>query len=289
MSKRGLGKGLSALIPGAGQEVGGEVLELGIDEIAPNPGQPRTDINEDHIAELADSIKKVGVLQPILVRAHGAGYQIIAGERRWRASRLAGLVRVPVRVMAISDTDALALALIENLQRLDLNSIEEARGYRRLIAEYGMTQAELADRVSKSRSAVTNTLRLLDLPDDIQELVYENKLSPGHARAILSIADDDRRHTLARKCVNEGLSVRDAESIAKLLAAGSNISGTRTVTPKSYKVVARKLRRLLSTNVRVKQTAKKGKIEIDFHDENELERIVRLLTEGESVSESGGV
>ncbi|MHB1135872.1 MAG: ParB/RepB/Spo0J family partition protein [Coriobacteriia bacterium] len=289
MSKRGLGKGLSALIPGAGQEVGGEVLELGINEITPNPGQPRTDINEDQIAELADSIKKVGVLQPILVRAHGAGYQIIAGERRWRASRAAGLERVPVRVMAISDTEALALALIENLQRSDLNPIEEARGYRRLIAEYGMTQAELAERVSKSRSAVTNTLRLLDLPDDIQEMLYEGKLSSGHARAILSVADDDRRHTLARKCVDEGLSVRDAESIAKLLAAGSSISTARPVTPKSYKVVARKLRRLLSTNVRVKQTALKGKIEIDFHDESDLERIVRLLTEGDTVPGSGGV
>ncbi len=288
VSKRGLGKGLSALIPGAGQEVGGEVLELGLDEMAPNPNQPRTEINEGQIAELADSIKKVGVLQPILVRAHGAGYQIIAGERRWRASKAAGLQRVPVRVMAISDTEALALALIENLQRADLNPIEEARGYRRLIAEYGMTQAELADRVSKSRSAVTNTLRLLDLPEDIQELLYDDKLSAGHARAILSVADDDRRHTLARKCVDEGLSVREAESLAKLLAAGASISSPRAVTPKSYRVVARKLRRLLSTNVRVKQTAKKGKIEIDFHDEGDLERIVRLLTEGETVVGSGG-
>ena len=289
VSKRGLGKGLSALIPGAGQEMGGEVLDLGIDELAPNPGQPRTDINEDQIAELADSIKKVGVLQPILVRAHGAAYQIIAGERRWRASRVAGLDRVPVRVMDISDTEALALALIENLQRADLNPVEEARGYRRLIAEYGMTQAELADRVSKSRSAVTNTLRLLDLPDDIQELLYQNKLTAGHARAILSVADDDRRHTLARKCVDEGLSVRDAESLARLLAAGSSISTPRAITPKSYKVVARKLRRLLTTNVRVKQTAKKGKIEIDFQDEGDLERIVRLLTEGDTVSGTGGI
>jgi ParB family chromosome partitioning protein len=277
------------LIPGAGQEVGGEVLELAVSDVLPNPEQPRTDINEDQINELADSIKKVGVLQPILVRAHGAGYQIIAGERRWRAAQAAGLERVPVRVMAISDTEALALALIENLQRSDLNPVEEARGYRRLIAEYGMTQAELADRVSKSRSAVTNTLRLLDLPDDIQEQLYEGRLSAGHARAILSIPDDDRRHTLARKCVEEGLSVREAESLAKLLAAGASISAPRAVTPKSYKIVARKLRRLLSTNVRVRQTAKKGKIEIDFHDEGDLERIMRLLTEGETITRAGGV
>ncbi len=283
MSKRGLGKGLSALIPGAGQEVGSEILELSLDDISPNPLQPRTDINEEQIAELADSIRKVGVLQPIIVRPDGAAYQIIAGERRWRASRAAGLERVPVRVMATTETEALALALIENLQREDLNPIEEARGYKRLITEYKMTQAELADRVSKSRSAVTNTLRLLDLPEDIQELLYEGKITAGHARAILSVLDDDRRRTLCKKCVDEGLSVREAETIAKLLAAGAPIHGQRIVTPKSYKIVARRLRRLLSTNVRVRQTAKKGKIEIDFHDEDELERIVRLLTDGGQV------
>ncbi len=282
MSKHGLGKGLSALIPGAGQEVGNEVLELSISAIQPNPNQPRTDMDEDGIAELADSVRKVGVLQPIIVRPHGDGYQIIAGERRWRAAKAAGLERVPVRVMSTTETEALAIALIENLQRSDLNAIEEARGYRRLIGEYGMTQAELADRVSKSRSAVTNTLRLLDLPEDIQELLYTNQLSAGHARAILAVQDDDRRRTLATKCVNEGLSVREAETLAKLLAAGASIRSSRPVTPKSYKVVARKLRRLLATNVRVRQTAKKGKIEIDFVDEEDLERIVRSLTEGVS-------
>jgi ParB family chromosome partitioning protein len=282
VSKHGLGKGLSALIPGAGQEVGNEVLELSISAIQPNPNQPRTDMDEDGIAELADSVRKVGVLQPIIVRPHGDGYQIIAGERRWRAAKAAGLDRVPVRVMSTTETEALAIALIENLQRSDLNAIEEARGYRRLIGEYGMTQAELADRVSKSRSAVTNTLRLLDLPEDIQELLYTNQLSAGHARAILAVQDDDRRRTLATKCVNEGLSVREAEMLAKLLAAGASIRSSRPVTPKSYKVVARKLRRLLATNVRVRQTAKKGKIEIDFVDEEDLERIVRSLTEGVS-------
>ncbi len=288
MSRTGLGKGLSALIPGAGQEFGGEIHELGIAEISPNPHQPRTAMDAEHIAELADSIRKVGVLQPIIVRQQGAGYQIIAGERRWRAAQAAGLERVPVRVMATTETEALALALIENLQRQDLNPIEEARGYRRLIDEYGMTQAELADRVSKSRSAVTNTLRLLDLPEDIQELTYDGRISAGHARAILAVPDDDRRHTLARKCVDEGLSVREAESLAKLLAAGAQIRSARPVTPKSYKIVARKLRRMLGTNVRVRQTAKKGKIEIDFVDEGDLERIVRQLTDGGVLVERDG-
>lgn len=280
MSRRGLGKGLSALISGAGQEVGGEVLELSIDQIAPNPNQPRTAMDEHEIESLADSIKKVGVLQPIIVRPEGMGYQIIAGERRWRASRVAGLERVPVRVMSTTETEALALALIENLQRQDLNPIEEARGYKRLIAEYEMTQAELADRVSKSRSAIANTLRLLDLPEDVQELLYEGKLSAGHARAVLAVPDEEKRRTLAQKCVSDGLSVREAEGIAKLLAAGGAMRPQRLSSPKSYKIVARRLRQLLATNVRVRQTVKKGKIEIDFQDEDDLQRILRLVVEG---------
>ncbi|MDZ4655186.1 MAG: ParB/RepB/Spo0J family partition protein [Coriobacteriia bacterium] len=286
MSKRGLGKGLSALIPGAGQEVGGgELHELPIGMVTPNPGQPRTTMDEEQISELSDSVKKVGILQPIIVRPLGDGYQIIAGERRWRAAKAAGLERVPVRIMVSSETEALAIALIENLQRQDLNAIEEARGYRKLLTEYGMTQAELADRVSKSRSAVTNTLRLLDLPEEVQELCYGGKLSPSHARAILAVPDEALRIRLALKLVDEGLSVREAENLARLYAAGQTADRLpRPVTPKSYKVVARKLRRLLDTTVRVRLTAKKGKIEIDFHSEQELERIFRLLTEGEVIS-----
>jgi len=289
VTKRGLGRGLSALIPGAGQEFqGGEPTELPIDFISPNPNQPRTAMDEDGIDELCDSIGKVGILQPIIVRPHAEGYQIIAGERRWRAAKAAGLAKVPVRVMASTETESLALALIENLQRQDLNAIEEARGYRRLIAEYGMTQAELADRVSKSRSAVTNTLRLLDLPEDVQELMYANKLTAGHARAVLSLSDEAQRIRLAHRIVDEGLSVRDAENMARLIAAGQGERTPRPVSPKSYKVVARKLRRLLATTVRVRQTAKKGKIEIDFVDEGDLERIFRTLTESGMV-EGGGV
>ncbi|MDO9557666.1 MAG: ParB/RepB/Spo0J family partition protein [Coriobacteriia bacterium] len=285
MSKLGLGRGLSALIPGAGQEVGGELHELPIGSITPNPNQPRTAMDEEHIAELSDSVKKVGILQPIIVRPVSDGYQIIAGERRWRAAKAAGLEIVPVRIMASSETEALAIALIENLQRQDLNPIEEARGYRKLLTEYDMTQSELADKVSKSRSAVTNTLRLLDLPEEVQELCYDGKLSSGHARAILAVPDEGLRIRLAIKLAEEGLSVREAENLARLYAAGQTADRPpRPVTPKSYKVVARKLRRLLDTTVRVRQTAKKGKIEIDFQSEQELERIFRLLTEGEAVS-----
>ncbi|TDB38088.1 MAG: ParB/RepB/Spo0J family partition protein [Actinobacteria bacterium] len=287
MAKRGLGRGLSALIPGAGQEfVGGEPRELPIELISPNPNQPRTAMDEDGIDELADSIAKVGVLQPIIVRPHAEGYQIIAGERRWRASRVAGLTKVPVRVMASTETESLALALIENLQRQDLNAIEEARGFKRLIDEYSMTQAELADRVSKSRSGVTNSLRLLDLPEEVQDLMYDNKLTAGHARAVLAVPDETQRIRLARKIVEEGLSVREAENVARLMAAGQGERTPRPISPKSYKVIARKLRRLLATNVRVRQTTKKGKIEIDFVDEADLERIMRVLTE--SAAPEGG-
>lgn len=290
MSKRGLGRGLSALIPSASQasQTSGEVTELAVDMVTPNPEQPRTDIGEEGIAELADSIKKVGLLQPIIVRAHGEGYQIIAGERRWRAARLAGLERVPVRVLSTTATESLELALIENLQRQDLNSIEEARGYRKLLSEYRMTQAELADKVSKSRSTITNALRLLDLADEVQDLVYQGKMTAGHARAVLSVPDEAVRLKLAQKIVDEALSVREAENLARLFAAGQTERAPRPTAPKSFKVVARKLRRLLATNVRVKLTKDKGKIEIDFQGEEELERIFLLLSEGEAMPAPGG-
>jgi len=287
VSKRGLGRGLSALIPNAAQEEPGDAHEIAVSQIQPNPKQPRTDIDEDAITELADSIGKVGLLQPILVRPYGEGYQIIAGERRWRASKLAGLEKVPVRVLVADDSIALEIALIENLQREDLNSMEEARGYRRLLTEYQMTQAELADKVSKSRSAITNALRLLDLPEEVQEMVYQGKLTAGHARAILSVPDEALRVKLATKLADEGLSVREAENLARLYAAGQAERAPRPATPKSFKVVARKLRSVLGTNVRVKQNDKKGKIEIEFHGEEDLERIFRMLTEGPELEPVG--
>lgn len=289
MSKRGLGRGLSALIPSASQEspTNGEIHELPIAMISPNPGQPRTDIADEGISELADSIGKVGLLQPIIVRPFGEGYQIIAGERRWRAARQLGLEVVPVRVLSKNETESLEIALIENLQRQDLNAIEEARGYKKLLSEYRMTQAELADRVSKSRSAITNALRLLDLPEEVQELVYECKMSAGHARAVLSVPDEETRLKLSHRIIFDGLSVREAENLARLFAAGQVDRQPRPVAPKSFKLVARTLRRQLGTNVRVKLTKDKGKIEIDFQGEDDLSRIVAILTAGEPVSVSG--
>lgn len=279
MSRRGLGRGLAALIPSASQEsqTNGDVYELAIEMISPNPDQPRTDLNEEGLLELSDSISKVGLLQPILVRPMGEGYEIIAGERRWRACRQAGLERVPVRVRTSSEIESLEMALIENLQRKDLNPIEEARGYRRLLTEHRMTQAELADKVSKSRSTVTNALRLLDLPEDVQESVYRGEISAGHARAVLSVPEEAARQRLAKRIVDDKLSVREAENLARLFAAGQGERASRPTTPKSFKVVARQLRRQLGTNVRVKLVKDKGKIEIDFQGEEDLDRIYRLL------------
>lgn len=285
MSKRGLGKGLGALIPGAGEVEGGGALELPVSQIFPNPEQPRTTIDEEGLEELTASVTHVGVLQPILVRPHEEKYQIVAGERRWRAAKAAGLDAVPVRILASSAEESLEIALIENLQRQDLNALEEAMGYRKLLGEYQMTQAELAERVSKSRSAITNALRLLDLPEQVQALVVDGSLSAGHARAVLAVPDEAKRIALADKIAKEGLSVREAENLARLYAASEIERPARPTTPKSFKVVARKLRKLLETNVRVRLTPKKGKIEIDFHGEEDLERIFRMLVEG---SEGGG-
>jgi len=289
VSKGGLGKGLTALISTASQGSHGdqEVHELPVELIRPNPNQPRIEIDEERVCELAKSIQQVGVLQPIIVRPLGDKYQIIAGERRWRASRQAGLSAVPVRVIASSDVDALELALVENLQREDLNPIEEAKGYRQLLSLHQMTQAELADKVCKSRSAITNALRLLDLPEAAQDFVFSGQLSSGHARAVLSLPGDEDRVKLSEKIVREGLSVREAESLARLLAAGQALRETRQPTPKAFKVVARALRRKLGTNVRVKQVKDKGKIEIEFRGEDELARVYRILMEAEGTGQGG--
>jgi len=281
----GLGKGLSSLIPSAAAESGlanDNVNELSIALIEPNPLQPRTDIDEEKIAELSASIAKRGVLQPIIVRPKGEKYEIVAGERRWRASRMAGLETIPVHIRTFDDGETFEVALIENLQREDLNAIEAAYGYRNLINERQITQNELAELLAKSRVSITNALRLLDLPEEVQEMIYEGALSAGHARAILTVSDDPTRIKLAQKAIEEGLSVRALESLARL-SGGGVIPGSakRPVSPKSYKAAARKLRKFIGGNVRVKQTKDKSKIEIEFADEADLARIYRLITQDE--------
>lgn len=279
----GLGRGLNALVSEAEYETGGSAAsasnaasetKLPIEDIVPNPNQPRIHFNETELRELSESIQEHGVLQPLLVRKHGNGYEIIAGERRYQASKLAGLEELPVIIKDVNDEEMLALALIENLQRSDLNPVEEAKGYRQLIDASGMTQEALSKAVSKSRSAITNSLRLLDLPEVVQQMIFEGKLTAGHARAILAVPYEDARIRLAEKVVAEGLSVRATENLAPLFSAGETPKTSRPATPQSFKKAARVLRQLFNTNVRVKSSRGKNKIEIEFKDEEELSRIL---------------
>ena len=255
--------------------------EVELLSITPNPDQPRTNFKQEEIEELATSIEKDGLLQPILVRTVGNGkYQIIAGERRWQACKSLGLKTVPVRIKEADDDKALELALIENIQRSDLNPIEEAYGYRRLMERQGMTQSDVAQAVSKGRSTIANSLRLLELPEDAQQLLFEEKISAGHARAILSIPSKEGRQKLTEKMVQEKISVREAETLARLFSGKQDKSepSTRVPTPKMFKSVARALRESFDTNVRVKTVQGKNKIEIEFKDEEELERLFENMT-----------
>ncbi len=278
--KSGLGKGLGLLVGEADAETAGMRPDstLSIKEIQPNKGQPRKRFKAEELAELTDSIKQNGILQPLLVRRSGDHYEIVAGERRYQAARAAGLTEVPVVIREISDDDVFKLALIENLQRSDLTPLEEARGYRQLIKDKGLTQEELAKILSKSRSAITNTIRLLDLPKEVQELVDEGNLSAGHARAILAVPSEEGRIRLARKVVDERLSVRQTESLAPLFSVTENTErAVRVPTPQSFKRAARQMRVALDTNVKVKSVRGKNKIEIEFSDEEQLAHIVDLL------------
>lgn len=257
--------------------------EVPLASIEPNPDQPRTNFKREELEELATSIDREGLLQPILVRAMDDGkYQIIAGERRWQACKLLGLDMVPVRMKDADDTKALELALIENLQRSDLNPIEEAYGYRRLMERNNMTQADVAQAMSKGRSTITNALRLLELPEDAQQLLFEDKIQAGHARAILSIPSREGRQKLTNKLRENKMSVREAEQLARLLAGKPNKDAVRRdPLPASYKAVAKTLRDVLKRNVKVKSSKGKNKIEIEFKDERDLEKLFDALVPSE--------
>ena len=283
--KKALGRGLGSLIQEAQTEAGSNQQDrqetmVSIEDIHPNPHQPRTHFNETELEELSESIRSHGVLQPLLVRKDDKGYEIIAGERRYQASKIAGVTEVPVVVREVTDNEMLELALIENLQRSDLNPIEEAKGYRKLIQATGMTQETLSKAVSKSRSAITNSLRLLDLPQRVQDLLFEGRLTAGHARAILAVPYEEARIKLAEKVVAEGLSVRATENLAPLFSVGDTLKAPRPVTPQSFKKAARMLRQVFNTNVKVKSSRGKNKIEIEFKDEDELVSIMnRVLSD----------
>lgn len=276
--KSGLGRGLNALISEANAETGNEPeAVLSISEIVRNPNQPRKTFDEDKLAELADSIRQNGVLQPILVRRIGQKYEIVAGERRYQASKLAGLKEIPAVVREIDDDKVFQLALIENLQRSDLSPIEEAKGYKQLLTSRSLTQEELAKILSKSRSAIANTLRLMDLPVEVQHMMEQGLLTAGHARAILAVPSEEGRIKLAKKVVTESLTVRQTENLAPLFSVEHTETRTRVAAPQSFKRAARELRKMLDTNVKVKQVRGKNKIEIEFKDEDELARILAQI------------
>lgn len=278
--QRGLGRGLGALIDDfSASESTQTVTSLPLQKVEPNPNQPRHRFDEEELQALADSISEHGILQPLAVRKmEGGFYQIIAGERRWRAARLAGLQEVPVVVVEADDKTVMELALIENLQRQDLNPMEEAEGYRVLTEEYGLTQEEAAARVGKSRPAVANALRLLALPDEVRELVEKGELSAGHARAILSLPTKAKQKTAAQRILALRLSVRQAEAMCKRLAAEEKKPEPPKHTDVDYVAECEKaLSRRLDRKVRIVNGKRKGRFELEFYGEDDLQRLYEIL------------
>jgi len=273
-----LGRGLGALIPGGSPAERKGVVMLGIEEIHPDKAQPRRHFDDGHIAELAESIKAKGVLQPLLVRRGGDGFILIAGERRWRAAQKAGLHELPALVKEVSEREAFELALIENIQREDLNPVEEAEAYQRLIEEHGLTQEEMARRIGKDRSTIANSLRLLRLPDNIKQAVVSNALSMGHARALLGLSDEANLKKAADKVMAEGLSVRAAEQLVQRLK--SKRAGTAKSARESsaqLKHLTEKLQRKLGTRVELKDRGAAGTIEVHYTSHADLDRILSAI------------
>ena len=280
-----LGKGLSALIPDVPEPVRPGVLEVDVDRLSPNDHQPRLQMDDAKLDELAASIKANGVIQPILVRRSGAGYQIIAGERRWRAAQRAGLRTVPVVVREVSagDKQVLELALIENLQREGLNPVDEALAYQRLTSEFSLTQDQIAAAVGKDRSSVANFMRLLKLPDEVRGDLASGALSTGHARALLALNDPAAQRQGAREVISRGLSVRETEALVKRMAAAPAATSPRPATEPAKDVHTRaaedRMRFALGAKVRISRRGKGGRIEIDFGSEDELNRLFDFIVD----------
>lgn len=274
---------MSALLSDTAATTSEELLEIDIDLIEPSQAQPRTNFDEGRLEELAQSIRANGIVQPLLVRRRGARFQLVAGERRWRAAQRAGLQHVPAIVREIPDEKLLELALIENIQRQELNAIEEAHAYKRLIETLGLTQEMVAQRVGRDRSFITNYLRLLRLPEDVQRFLEEEKISMGHARALLGIDDSDIQRRVARNVIEQSLSVRETERAIKRIIAGASPAAATQLPPNrndaNIRAAETKLRRRLGTQVRVlpSPTGAGGKIEIEYYNENDLDRIYQIL------------
>ncbi|ABB14077.1 ParB/RepB/Spo0J family partition protein [Carboxydothermus hydrogenoformans] len=281
-NKKGLGRGLNALIPEGKINLEREngLVEINVEKIVPNPKQPRTIFSEEALKELAESIQKHGVLQPIVVRKIAEDkYELVAGERRWRAAQLAGLKQIPAVVKDFSDEEATVVALMENLQREDLNPLEQAKALKRLIEEFGLTQEEVAENLAKSRTYVTNLLRLLNLPPVIQEMVEKGELTYGHARTLLALDDPLKMSEVAREIIKEGLSVRATEELVKKIKNSPEVKvrTKRQVAPEIQEIED-KLRAFFATKVEIKSTAKgRGKITIEYYSPEELQRILDLL------------
>lgn len=274
----GLGKGyLDLMYDNDAEQKDSPFTELKISEIQPRSKQPRKTFEDESLMELSESIKKHGVIQPIIVRAAGAGlYEIIAGERRWRAAKMANLIEIPVIIIEADDKKTAELSLIENIQRQDLDPIEEASAYMELIDQYGLTQEELAERVSKSRSAVANTMRLLDLPDELLALVKQTKLSAGHARALLAIKDREKMISAANTVIEKGLSVRQTEALAKSINLKKDIPPVPSrVISVDYRIaLEKKIRNRIGRPVHISEKGRVKKIEFEYTDNNDLELLL---------------
>lgn len=284
MSRKVLGRGLSALLGEENKDSAERFLEIDLDLIDTNSQQPRTVFKEENLEELAQSIKINGIVQPIVVRKKNGRYEIVAGERRWRASQKAGMQKIPAVVRNVEDDKLLELALIENIQRQELNPIEEARAYKKLIETIGLTQEMVAERVGKNRTFVTNYLRVLRLPEDIQDFISADKLSVGHAKALLSIENIEIQRQLAKNIIEMMLSVRETEKAVKRLAKGSGIAEKEGQSkPKinaNFKAAETKLRRRLGTQVKIMPDGKGtgGKIEVEYYSESDLDRIFQIIS-----------
>lgn len=290
---RGLGKGLDSLIPVAvpktepaeketNKEDNTQGIYVKITKVEPNREQPRKNFDEDALQELADSIKQYGIVEPLIVQDRNTYYEIIAGERRWRAAKLAGLKEVPVIIRNYTEQEIVEISLIENIQREDLNPIEEAQAYRRLLTEFNLKQDEVAERVSKSRTAVTNSMRLLKLCDEVQQMIIDDMITTGHARALISIEDPEQQYTIAQKVFDEKLSVRDVEKLVKNLNKPEKVK-KEVVADKAleavYQDLEEKLKQSLGTKVSITSKGDgSGKLEIEFYTHDDLEKITDLLT-----------
>lgn len=278
MVKRGLGKGLEALIPRAEQKEKGLVLEMDVESLTPNLFQPRKNFDKEKMEELKGSIKKHGIIQPIVVRKMANGYEIVAGERRLKAAKEIGLKKIPVIIKSINNEKSLEIALVENIQREDLDPVEQANAFKRLADEFNLTQQELAEATGKSRALVTNTIRLLKLNPEIQKNISERKISFGHAKLLLSIEDEEVQRAVCDRIIASGLSVRDTERLIKnIKKVQKKPFKVKNITIEHFPEVEGRLRDILGTKISILYDGKKGKISIDFYNKEDLRRIIDLL------------